>query len=113
MPTKTLITPVKNVFTTRPISRSRSGSGPLFARLPSHLHIDLLPGYHGLGLGTRLLRALLSELAALGSPGVHLEMSSGNAGAEAFYRSLGFQELFRDDAEDELIMGLELGDEDW
>jgi hypothetical protein len=43
----------------------------------------------------------------------NLEMSSGNTGAEAFYRSLGFQELFRDEAEDELIMGLELGDENW
>ena len=62
---------------------------------PSHLHIDLLPRAQGHGLGREMMNVLLGELAARGSPGVHLGMAITNARAERFYRKLGFHELAR------------------
>jgi len=62
---------------------------------PSHLHIDLLPRAQGRGLGKEMMKVLLAELAARGSPGVHLGMGATNARAERFYRRLGFRELAR------------------
>lgn len=60
---------------------------------PSHLHIDLLPRAQGKGFGRELMELLLTELAAAGSPGVHLGVSETNTGAIAFYRRLGFEHL--------------------
>ena len=60
---------------------------------PSHLHIDLLPRAQGAGWGRRLIARALAELAAAGSPGVHLGVSAANARAIGFYRHLGFVEL--------------------
>jgi ribosomal protein S18 acetylase RimI-like enzyme len=62
---------------------------------PAHLHIDLLPRAQGGGNGTRLMQHFLAELARRGSPGVHLGLGIRNERAFAFYRKLGFQELFR------------------
>jgi ribosomal protein S18 acetylase RimI-like enzyme len=70
---------------------------------PSHLHIDLLPQAQGKGFGRKLLELLLTELAAAGSPGVHLGVSLTNTGAIAFYRRLGFDHL--GDAPYTAIMG--------
>jgi len=66
-----------------------------YDRYPSHLHIDLLPRAQGKGLGVIMVNRLLSELAAKGSPGVHLGMWISNTRAEGFYRKLGFHELTR------------------
>ena len=66
-----------------------------YERYPSHLHIDLLPKAQGRGLGREMMNVLLGELAARGSPGVHLGMAATNARAERFYRELGFHELAR------------------
>jgi GNAT superfamily N-acetyltransferase len=68
---------------------------PLWAQYPSHLHVDLLPRRQGGGLGRRLLERLCAQLAAAGSPGVHLGVSAANPGAVAFYRRTGFTELDR------------------
>jgi ribosomal protein S18 acetylase RimI-like enzyme len=66
-----------------------------FRPYPSHLHIDLLPRAQGQGNGRRMIETLLARLKAMGSPGVHLGMSSVNLRAEGFYRKMGFQELAR------------------
>ncbi len=71
---------------------AEGGDPELLERYPSHLHIDLLPDLQGLGLGRRLIDRLVDQLAALGSPGVHLGVSEANTSAIAFYRRLGFQE---------------------
>lgn len=65
------------------------------ARFPAHGHIDLLPRARGRGAGTRAMRWLMDLLARAGAPGLHLEVSPGNAGALAFYRRLGFVEAGR------------------
>jgi ribosomal protein S18 acetylase RimI-like enzyme len=63
------------------------------ATYPSHLHIDLLPRAQGRGWGRRMVERLLHELAARGSPGVHLGVGEVNARAVAFYHKLGFERL--------------------
>ncbi len=60
---------------------------------PSHLHIDILPGYQGMGLGKGLMTALLNHLRDIGCPGVHLGVGSDNHRAIAFYKSMGFSVL--------------------
>ncbi|WP_396657334.1 GNAT family N-acetyltransferase [Microbacterium sp.] len=62
----------------------------LLGQHPAHLHIDLLPRVRGTGVGGRLMRWLLAELARRGAPGVHLGVGSDNANAIAFYEHLGF-----------------------
>jgi ribosomal protein S18 acetylase RimI-like enzyme len=63
---------------------------PELAGHPAHLHIDLVPGYQGRGLGRRLMAAFLVELRARGVERVHLGMDPANSGARAFYDKLGF-----------------------
>jgi len=70
---------------------------------PSHLHIDLLPPWQGGGWGRRLIERLLGALDEVGSPGVHLGVSTGNPRAVGFYRHLGFTELQMDG--DTLFLG--------
>jgi ribosomal protein S18 acetylase RimI-like enzyme len=59
-------------------------------RYPSHLHIDLLPALQGRGVGRQLMDALLTAMADLGSPGVHLGVDPRNTNAIGFYEHLGF-----------------------
>jgi len=66
-----------------------------YNQYPSHVHIDLLPRARGRGLGREMMKVLLAELTAKGSPGVHLGMGATNTRAERFYRKLGFHELAR------------------
>ena len=65
----------------------------LYQEYPAHLHIDLLPGYQGLGIGTRLMRCFEEHLTSLGVPGVHLETTNHNTRAVPFYKKLGYSLL--------------------
>jgi ribosomal protein S18 acetylase RimI-like enzyme len=69
----------------------------IVAAYPSHLHIDLLPQTQGKGYGRLLMEALLEELTAAGSTGVHLGFDPRNEGAQRFYPRLGFTEVFRNE----------------
>jgi len=53
-----------------------------------------------------MVKALLGELVAKSSPGVHLGMGVTNARAERFYKKLGFHELAR--VSDTLYLGKRL-----
>ncbi len=77
---------------------------------PSHLHIDLLPRAQGRGHGRRMLGQLMATLARLGSPGVHLGLSTRNLRAYGFYQRLGFRELVRvgDEHDGCIYMGIAL-----
>jgi ribosomal protein S18 acetylase RimI-like enzyme len=59
-------------------------------RWPAHLHIDLLPGIRGRGVGATLIHRWLDRLRDLGAPGCHLETLAENHGAIAFFESTGF-----------------------
>lgn len=61
------------------------------ARIPAHLHIDILPSFQGKGGGRALIDALCEHLRAEGINGVRLTVGAGNAGAIAFYERLGFE----------------------
>jgi ribosomal protein S18 acetylase RimI-like enzyme len=60
---------------------------------PAHLHIDLLPGYQGQGLGRRLMDAFRAALRARGVERLHLSMDPANTNARAFYARLGFEPI--------------------
>jgi GNAT superfamily N-acetyltransferase len=60
---------------------------------PAHLHIDMLPAWHGRGIGTALMSAYQTYLQASGVPGFHLYASSFHPLGLAFYRKLGLEEL--------------------
>lgn len=62
-------------------------------RYPSHLHINLLPRLQGQGFGQALIDAWLARIAAAGSRGLHLGVSSVNHRALRFYRAYGLEEF--------------------
>ncbi|WP_432562858.1 GNAT family N-acetyltransferase [Kineococcus sp. SYSU DK003] len=88
---------VEEGFDSGPLRTVATGTGPdpVWATHPSHLHIDLLPRLQGGGIGRVLVERVCAQLAAAGSPGVHLGVSARNPGAVEFYRRTGFTELAR------------------
>ena len=80
-----------------------------FEEYPAHLHINLLDGCQGKGLGRALMTALLTALGSAnvdGTPGVHLGVARANTGAIAFYTALGFTTL--EETPGTLFMGKKL-----
>lgn len=63
------------------------------APYPAHGHIDLLPEARGKGIGARCMAFLERRLAQAGAHGMHLDVHPANAGAQRFYRRLGFEVL--------------------
>jgi len=59
-------------------------------RWPAHLHIDMLPGVRGRGVGATLVHRWFDTLRELGVPGCHLETLGENHNAIAFFESMGF-----------------------
>ena len=57
---------------------------------PAHLHLNLLSGARGLGLGHGLLQSFLDRLQELGIPGVQLSTTDENVAALGLYRKAGF-----------------------
>lgn len=76
-------------------------------RYPSHLHINVLPRAQGGGTGRRLMNRVLEAIRLLGSPAVHLGVSSANTNAIAFYEHLGWH-VVDDSGPDGIVMGLRL-----
>lgn len=64
-------------------------------KYPAHLHIDLLPEYQRMHLGSALMDALKEHLESERIPGVYLCAGAKNNGAVAFYKAQGFQILAR------------------
>ena len=64
---------------------------------PAHLHIDILPEYHRMGLGGKLVAALRENLASKGIEGVCLTCGPKNERAVNFYKKRGFTLLSIDD----------------
>ena len=62
---------------------------------PAHLHIDLLPRFHGKGWGRRMIDRWLAVARDKGSRGVHLAVGESNARAARFYKAYGFIEIER------------------
>jgi len=83
------------------------------ANYPSHAHIDLLADARGHGIGRHMMQMMMERLAGRGSPGLHMQVNPKNAGAQAFYRSLGFEPIASPDLpKDTLFMARRFGDEE-
>ena len=72
---------------------SMAGALPYCKKYPAHLHINLLPGYQRMGLGSRLIHRLEETLRQQGCSGVSLCVNAKNPGAMRFYESCGFHVL--------------------
>ena len=60
------------------------------ADYPAHMHIDLLPEYQRMGLGSRMVDTLRDHLRSQNVPGVMLTVGSGNKVGQSFYNKYGF-----------------------
>ena len=65
-------------------------SKQIVAKYPAHLHINLMPGYQGLGIGSRLIQTFEDHMRRLGVSGVHLTTTNQNFKAVPFYQKMGF-----------------------
>ncbi|SEJ66186.1 Acetyltransferase (GNAT) family protein [Deinococcus reticulitermitis] len=61
------------------------------SHFPAHLHLNVLEGARGTGLGGRLLDTFLAELGRRGVPGVQLSTTRENVAALALYEKRGFR----------------------
>ncbi len=62
---------------------------------PAHLHIDILPGFQGKGLGGMMIGVMIEHLRTIGCTGVHLGVGNENTGGIRFYKRYGFKLLKR------------------
>lgn len=58
---------------------------------PSHLHVNLKPGFRSKGLGGELVARFLEQAKAAGSPGAHANVREDSERARKFFEKLGFQ----------------------
>lgn len=70
------------------------------AEYPAHLHIDVLPEYQRMGIGSKLVDTLCAHLKSKGISGVMLTTGTINERGRNFYKKYGFTELeiYKDDA---------------
>jgi ribosomal-protein-alanine N-acetyltransferase len=77
-------------------------------------NVALRPAYRAQGLGTALMRRVLTEARRLGAVRATLEVRASNVGARRFYETMGFtvtatrERYYTDPAEDALILWREL-----
>lgn len=69
--------------------------GRVSKEYPAHLHIDILDGYQRMGLGHKLMNALIDKLTASGVKGVCLFVGAKNDKGISFYKKYGFKEVKR------------------
>ncbi|HEV8582466.1 MAG TPA: GNAT family N-acetyltransferase [Thermoanaerobaculia bacterium] len=62
---------------------------------PGHLHVNLLDGFRGRSLGSRLVECFLGEARAHGLPGARAVVYESNQPARRFFERLGFHPLAR------------------
>ena len=70
---------------------------------PSHLHINIKPGYQGNGVGRLLIARFFKLCRDRGSPGVHV-VTGGKSRAVNFYRACGFTPFTVPDAASDLAL---------
>jgi ribosomal protein S18 acetylase RimI-like enzyme len=73
---------------------------------PAHLHIDILPEYQRMGIGSKLMNALVQHLKDKGIRGLMLSVACDNVKGRQFYKKYGFQVLA--ETPHEIVMGIQL-----
>lgn len=66
---------------------------PHAAEYPAHLHIDFVPNAQSKGYGTAIISRLCDHLRQKSIPGLMLDVSAENIGAQCFYQRNGFTVL--------------------
>jgi len=61
----------------------------------AHLHINLMAGTRGKGIGKKLMEQFLANAGRFGSRGIHVEVREDNAGGRLFFEKFGFKVLGR------------------
>lgn len=64
-------------------------------KYPAHLHIDILPGCQGQGVGTELIIALKRHLKSKGINSIMLSCGANNTGAIKFYKKNNFNIIMK------------------
>jgi GNAT superfamily N-acetyltransferase len=59
---------------------------------PAQLHVNLLPGWRGFGLGSRLIQTLVNDMARASVPGVHVVTGRAMRNVR-YYEANGFAEV--------------------
>lgn len=85
-----------------------SAANPLkyVSEYPVHLHIDIVPEYQRMGLGTKLMDVLISHLKSKNIVGVMFSVAGSNSKGQQFYNKYGFELLEK--SEHEITMGMRL-----
>lgn len=78
---------------------------------PAHLHIDILPEYQRMGIGFKLMNALIGHLKGRGVPGLMLSVAGDNTKGINFYEKYGFTVLERTSYE--IAMGIPLSEKEY
>ncbi|HVM63055.1 MAG TPA: GNAT family N-acetyltransferase [Verrucomicrobiae bacterium] len=70
--------------------------GPSLHEYPAHLHINLMDGFRGHGLGRDLVKTFCDYAVQAGARGVHARVSADNPRACHFFEQAGFIEIHRE-----------------
>lgn len=73
---------------------------------PAHMHIDILPEYQRMGLGTQLMDTLVNHLKQKKIRGLMLVVGAKNEKGISFYQKYGFKKIAT--VSGSVVMGLEL-----
>jgi ribosomal protein S18 acetylase RimI-like enzyme len=60
------------------------------SKYPAHLHIDILPEYQNMGIGTMLMQRFEKHMLSQNVKGLHLQTTNHNHKAIPFYHKMGF-----------------------
>lgn len=71
----------------------------LYEKYPAHLHINILPEYQHLGIGSKLIDIFESHVKNNKINGVHLRTSNKNIKAVPFYERKGYKVIYVNDSE--------------
>ncbi len=62
---------------------------------PAHLHVNVVEGFRGQGLGRRLVERFIEQARAAGRDGIHVILREDNQPACGLFERLGFEALGR------------------
>lgn len=68
--------------------------GTVYSKYPAHLHINILPEYQKLGIGSALLKTFELHMKNKKVSGIHIWTSNQNIKAVPFYRKHGYEIIY-------------------
>lgn len=98
------ITPITNENAQRFLESTCNACLKFADSYPAHLHMDILPEYQRMGLGSEMMEALISHLRSKEVSGLMLSVAADNTGAQLFYERMCFNVLEK--TTNEYVMGI-------